>query len=170
MGAAFTAEEHFRCAMELLQAQDLKGAFEHFRTAYGLDQSNPVYRSYYGLGLALVEGRFSKALELCRSAAKEEFYNPKLYHNLARVHLAFGFKAEGLRYLRRGLLIDPSNAEILTELAGLGMRQPSVLRFLPRRHVINRLLGRLRRQWISDPVPIGLSLPAGNDQVSVAHR
>ena len=44
---------------------------------------------------------------LCRSAAKEEFFNPALYHNLARVHLAFGFKAEGIRYLRRGLMIDP---------------------------------------------------------------
>ena len=37
-----------------------------------------------------IERAFDRALELCRSAAKEEFFNPELYHNLARVHLAFG--------------------------------------------------------------------------------
>jgi hypothetical protein len=117
-------------------------AFEYFRTAHTLDRSNPRYRSCYGLEMALVERRFNEGLELCRSAAKEEFFNPELYHNLARVHLVFGFKAEGMRYLRRGLMIDPGHKAIHEELHRLGLRRSPVLGFLPRRHALNRWLGR----------------------------
>lgn len=142
-----TAEEQYRRGRDLLAAGQFAEALEHFRKAHNLDQANPRYRSFYGLGLALVDRRFDRALELCRSAAKEEFFNPELYHNLSRVHLAFGFKAEAIRYLRRGLMIDPSNGEMLGELQSLGMRSAPLLTFLPRRHPINRLLGRVRRVW-----------------------
>ena len=116
---------------------------EHFRAAHRLDPTSPRYRSYYGLCLGLGERRFDRALELCRSAAKEEFYNPALYHNLARLHLSFGFKAEGIRFLRRGLMIDPQNAAILAEMRRLGFRRKPILGFLRRGHVFNRWFGRL---------------------------
>ena len=151
MNATFPAEEQYRRGRDLLNENSHPEALESFRAAYNLDRANPRYRSYYGLGLAMVERRFDKALELCRSAAKEEFFNPELYHNLARVHLAFGFKAEAIRYLRRGLMIDPGNNEMSTELAGLGVRNRPVLTFLPRRHAMNRLLGRVRHWWRTGP-------------------
>jgi tetratricopeptide (TPR) repeat protein len=151
MQVSFTAEEHYRRGRELLKDGRERDAFEHFRTSYNLDPANPRYRSHYGVGLALVERRFDRALELCRSAAKEEFFNPDLYHNLAQVHLAFGFKAEAIRYLRRGLMIDPGNSPIVNDLSRLGVRQSPVLRFLPRRHPMNRLLGRCRSWWDDDP-------------------
>lgn len=144
MDLHFTAEEHYRRGRELLGQGRVPEAFEYFRTAHKLDSSSARYRSSYGLGLALVERRFHEGLELCRSAAKEEFFNPDLYHNMARVHLAFGFKAEAIRYLRRGLMIDPDHSGMLDDLASLGARALPVLRFLPRRHLFNRWLGRLR--------------------------
>lgn len=147
MQVSFTAEEHYRRGKKILKQGKEREAFEHFRIAHNLDPANPRYRSHYGLGLALAERRFDRALELCRSAAKEEFFNPDLYHNLARVHLAFGFKAEAIRYLRRGLMIDPGNAPMVEDLRGLGVRQSPVLGFLPRRHPMNRLLGRCRIWW-----------------------
>ncbi len=145
MSSTFTAEEYFERGRALLANGDRAAAFEHFRTAHQLDPSQARYRSFFGLGLALVERRFDRALDLCRAAAKEEFFNPDAYHNLARVHLAFGFKAEGIRYLRRGLMLDPAHGGILEEMRNLGVRRQPVLRFLPRQHAINRLLGRLRR-------------------------
>jgi tetratricopeptide (TPR) repeat protein len=145
MDATFTAEQHYREGRRLLEAERRNEALEHLRAAHELDRRSARYASYYGLGLALVERRFNKALELCRAAVKEEFFSPDLYRNLARVHLAFGFKAEGLRYLRRGLMIDPANAEILGDLHALGVRRNPVLAFLPRRHFLNRWLGRLRK-------------------------
>ena len=147
MQRSVTAEESYRRGRDLLERGEAQPALEHFRTAHQVDRANPRYRSFYGLGLALVERRFDRALELCRSAAKEEFFNPELYHNLARVHLAFGFKAEAIRYLRRGLMIDPDNAAMLAELNELGLRRRPVLSFLPRRHPVNRLLGRFVGLW-----------------------
>ena len=97
MHASFTAEEHYRRGRDLLRDGKEREAFDHFRTSYHLDPANPRYRSHYGLGLALAERRFDRALELCRSAAKEEFFNPELYHNLARVLDAL--TAKGIRDL-----------------------------------------------------------------------
>jgi tetratricopeptide (TPR) repeat protein len=145
MQRSVTAEESYRRGRDQLERGEVEPALEHFRAAHQVDRANPRYRSFYGLGLALVERRFDRALELCRSAAKEEFFNPELYHNLARVHLAFGFKAEAIRYLRRGLMIDPGNGAMQKELRGLGVRRRPVLSFLPRRHPLNRLLGRFSR-------------------------
>ena len=128
-------------------------ALERFECAHSLDPGHARARSYYGVALGLVERRFEKSVELCRSAVKQEFFNPELYLNLAKVHLGFGFKAEAVRYLRRGQMIDPGNQAILTELRALGCRQRQVLAFLPRRHVLNRLLGRARNR-------VQLRLPA----------
>jgi len=145
MDASCSAEEHFRRGEAALESEDHARALEHFRAANRLDPTSPRYRSYFGLCLGLAERRFDKALDLCRSAAKEEFFNPALYQNLARVHLAFGFKAEGIRYLRRGLMIDPGNAPIAEDLEVLGVRRSPPLRFLSRRHLLNRWFGALRR-------------------------
>ncbi len=151
MSSSFTAEEYFERGRSLLANGDRAAAFEHFRTAHQLDPSRARYRSFYGLGLALVERRFDRALDLCRAAAKEEFFNPEVYHNLAQVHLAFGFKTEGIRYLRRGLMLDPTHGPILEELRRLGVRRRRVLGFLPRSHTLNRMLGRLRGEAPAAP-------------------
>ena len=79
MNAICSAEEHFRRGEAALQEEDHNRALEYFRAANRLDPTSPRYRSYFGLCLGLVERRFDKALDLCRSAAKEEFFNPALY-------------------------------------------------------------------------------------------
>ena len=83
--SSVTAEDHHRLGRDALVNNEAATALEHFRSAHQIDRANPRYRSYYGLALALVERRFDRALELCRSAAKEEFFNPDLYHNLAPI-------------------------------------------------------------------------------------
>jgi tetratricopeptide (TPR) repeat protein len=143
MDTSFSAEEHFRRGCAALECNNHEVALEHFRAAQRVDPNSPRYRSYYGLCLGIASRRFDQALELCRTAAREEFYNPEMYRNLAQVHLAFGFKAEGIRYLRRGLMIDPANEPILGDLKQLGVRRRPPLGFLPRRHVINRWIGML---------------------------
>ena len=148
------AADQFGQGMVALDSGDQGAALEHFRSAHRLEPGSPRYRSYYGMSLGLAERRFEEALQLCRSAAKEEFFNPVLYHNLARVHLAFGFKAEGIRYLRRGLMIDPDDELIQQSLVALGVRRAPVLRFLRRRHLFNRWLGWLySRREEAEPRP-----------------
>lgn len=144
MDSSFTADEHFRRGIDALGNDDHAAALEHFRAAQKVDPASARYRSYYGLCLGIAERRFDQALELCRSAAKEEFFNPDLYRNLAWVHLSFGFKAEAIRYLRRGLMIDPANLAIRQDLEKLGVRRRPALGFLPRSHLLNRWLGVVR--------------------------
>ncbi|MDH3520449.1 MAG: hypothetical protein OEM49_08335 [Myxococcales bacterium] len=153
MDASFTAEEHFRRGEEALAEGRADGALDHFGAAHRLDPTSARYRSYYGLALGLVERRLDRALELCRSAAREEFFQPAHYHNLARLHLAFGFKAEAIRYLRRGLMIDPENEAIGEELRRLGIRRRPPLAFLRRRNFLNRWIGRVLSRAPGAPEP-----------------
>jgi len=127
-----------------LDEGDAAEALLLLQAAYEAAPESARVRSCYGLCLALAERRFDRGIELCRSAAKQEFFQPEQYLNLARLHLAFGFKAEAIRYLKRGRMIDPSDARIAQELASLGLRHPPVLAFLPRRHPVNRWLGAAR--------------------------
>jgi tetratricopeptide (TPR) repeat protein len=139
-----TPQQYFAGGRALFEQGKLEEALQEFERARAQDQSNARIRSYYGLCLGIVERRFDRALDLCQSAAKQEFFNPDLYLNIARLNLAFGFKSEALRYLRRGKMIDPANADIEAVMRGLGLRVSPVLVFLPRRHVLNRWLGNAR--------------------------
>lgn len=114
------------------------------REASELAPDHAQIRSYLGLAIARSEKNFAEARELCEAAAKQEFFNPDVYLNLAKVYLCFGRRAEALRYLRRGAMIDPGHAPIKELIAGLGRRKLPILPFLPRRHPINRALGTVR--------------------------
>jgi tetratricopeptide (TPR) repeat protein len=160
MDSRFTAEEHFRRGEEALCEGRHGEALSHFGTAHRLDATCVRYRSFYGLAIGLAEKRLDRALELCRDAAREEFFNPEHYQNLARLHVAFGFKAEAIRYLRRALMIDPGSEAIRGELQRLGVRRRPPLAFLRRQHLLNRCLGRLvnRAGALPDPGPSALGV------------
>ena len=154
MSSYASAQEHFRLGREDLHEEALDRALAHFRAAHRLDPGSAQYRSFYGLVLGICERRWEQALELCRSAAREEFFDPIHYLNLARLHLAFGFKAEGRRLLKRGLMIAPDHEEIVTALRHMGMRRRPPLGFLPRENVLNRWLGKLSlRLGVAEPEP-----------------
>ena len=133
-------------ARELLDSGDSRAALDCLRTAYEAHPGHSQLRSYYGLCLGLEDRRYHEAIELCQSAVQQEFFNPELYLNVARLNLAFGFKAEGMRFLRRAAMIDPANAGVDQLRSDLGLRNQPVLPFLPRRHFMNRWLGNLRHR------------------------
>lgn len=154
----FTPEEHYRRGLALLEGGHGHDGFEHLSRAYLADPQCARFRSGYALALALVRGQFLGAVELARAAVRQEFYNPDLYLSLARIYLAFDCRAEAVRYLRRGLMVDPENERLRRKLADLGVRRRPAIRFLPRGHLINRMLGRLQarmtgpvREWATTP-------------------
>ena len=149
----FSAEEHFRRGTKALEAGEHAQALGDFRAAARLDSANATYRSYLGLATGLAERRLDQALELCRDAAREEFFNPLHYLNLARLHLAFGVKAEAVRLLRRGLMIDPGHEEIAATMSGLGVRRRPPVAFLRRQHAVNRWAGWILHKLRVDPEP-----------------
>lgn len=138
------AREAFERGRHALEAHDPAGALVALRRANALAPEHAQIRSWLGLALALAERDFERARSLCESAAKQEFFNPDLYLNLAKVYLAIGRRPEALRYLRRGQMIDPGHAAIRDAIVELGLRRVPVLPFLPRRHVVNRMLGSAR--------------------------
>ena len=135
------ANDLFLEGLALFERDAMDDAKIFFQTVLDMDARHARARSYLGVCVAVSERRFEEGVALCTSASKQEFFNPDSYLNLARVHLDFGFKGEGRRFLLRGQMIDPANEAIKSELQKLGERVPPVLRFLPRRHLINRLLG-----------------------------
>ena len=145
----FTPEEHYQRGQALMESGHGSDALEHLSRAYLCEPQNACYRSAYGLALGLVRQQFTGAVELARAAIRQEFYNSDLYRNLARIYLAFGFKAEAIRFLKRGLMVDPDSAALQSSLAELGIRRRPPLRFLPRTHAANRLLGRLQARFVA---------------------
>jgi len=153
MSGILSPEESLRRAHELLRSGLEMAALEHFAKAYERAPDDPRYRSHYGWAVAMIEHRVDRGVALCRSALRDAADQPELYHNLARILLAHGRKSEALKYIRRGLMVDPRNPALVLEWRRLGIRRPPVLRFLPRRHPLNRLLGRVRGLVVRDAVP-----------------
>jgi predicted Zn-dependent protease len=137
-------EEYHRKGLALLEAGQGQAGFEQLSCAYLREPENATYRSSYALALALVRGQFLGAVELARASVRQEFYNPDLYLNLSRIYLAFDFRAEAVRFLRRALMVDPENERVHRQMAGLGIRRRPPIRSLPRGHAINRWLGRVQ--------------------------
>ena len=100
-----TPEILYSTGMGLLDRGEGESAFEHLSRCYLADPQNARYRSGYALALALIRGQFLGAAELARAAVRQEYHDPDLYLNLARIYRAFDFRAESIRYLRRGLMV-----------------------------------------------------------------
>jgi len=104
--------------------------------------------SYLGYGIAHREGRLQEGLTLCRHALKLEIFEPDNYVNLARTQLLARDRAAAVRTVREGLRVDRLNEDLLALKATLGVRRGPMLKFLPRKHPLNRALGRLRHGWL----------------------
>ena len=150
-----SAEVLHRTGLELLEGGEGQRGFDHLCRAYLKAPDCASYRSSYALALALVRGKFLGAVELARASVRQEFYNPELYLNLSRIYLAFDFRAEAVRFLRRALMVDPNNEGVRRQLAQLGIRRRPPIRSLPRSHALNRWLGRVQSRVL------GLSSLAG---------
>jgi Flp pilus assembly protein TadD len=143
----------FERAREQLEAGSLAEAVETLRRARERAPGDARIQSSLGVALAQSGGDFHEARLLCEEASRRAFDDAELYADLARVYLAVGRRSEALRYLRRGKMIDPHHADISQMLQELGCRRAPVLRSLPRRHWVNRVLGWVRVQivglWMS---------------------
>lgn len=147
------ARRLFELGAEKVAANDHDEALPALRKASELAPDHAQVRSLLGVALARVERDFEQSRALCESAAKQEFFNPDLYFNLSRVYLEFGRRAEALRYLRRGQMIDPGHASICRSIGELGKRKSPIVPFLPRRHLLNRALGSARNLVLSGLSP-----------------
>lgn len=143
------AAELFERGAEALRAGRHAEALEALRAAHVDSPEHAGVRSLLGVAIAHAEGDFEQARAHCEEAARREFFNPETYLNLARVYLRFGRRAEALRYVRRGQMIDPGHAGLQELTRSLGRRRLPIVPFLPRRHPVNRALGAVRSRFAS---------------------
>jgi len=104
---------------------------------------DPLAMSYYAICLVRVEKRYDKAISLCAMAAEKEFFNPEIYLNLGRIFLARGHKSKAVKAFRRGLRIDDTHKELLTEIKRLGLRRRPFISWLSRHNSINIFIGKV---------------------------
>jgi predicted Zn-dependent protease len=140
------AFKEFREGVTRLRAGDAHKALPHFRSALDHEPGNPFYVSYVGLALAAAEQKWAEAEKLCHSAMRMNRRHAQLYLNLAEVYVAADRKQDAADILARGLHFAPHDIRLKMALDRLALRRPPILNFLPRRHVINRNLGRIRHQ------------------------
>ncbi len=148
-------KDTFLLAYAYLREGNYPEALIYFRrmlAEYEEDRSSEVpakLLSFYGLALALGEGRINEAVAYCTQAIKKEFFQPEFYVNLARVYLKGNRRSMAVNVLYKGLRIDGRHPGILRELRKLGIRRKPVLGFLQRGHLVNKYLGLLLSRFRS---------------------
>ncbi|NJL28245.1 MAG: hypothetical protein HC897_10315 [Thermoanaerobaculia bacterium] len=136
--------------IELCREGDWKEGLYWLGLAAGAKQESTdlpsLFYAYLGYGIARYQGKTRDGVKLCQQAIQLEFYQPENYYFLAQAHLLLGDRRSAHDAIERGLQVD-SEHEGLRALNGeLGARRPPVFGFLPRTHLVNRLLGRIRHR------------------------
>ena len=143
------AEMSFRKGVRALDRGRYLESLAFFESALNLEErfGNQTprmrYLSYYGLSLSLAVGRTQEAIEMCERVLAVEFYNPDLYHNLARVYLSAGERHRAFQTLCQGLRLEQTHPGLISEVRKMGIRRRPVLSFLGRSNPVNRLFGRM---------------------------
>ena len=104
----------------------------------------PLFFAYLGYGLAHFQGELDAGLDLCRRAVDLDVYQPESYLLLARTLLRSSDRRSALAVIEQGLQIDATFVDLRALRRELGDRRPPMLAFLPRGHLVNRTLGKLR--------------------------
>ncbi len=142
------AFQEFRAGLTFLRGGEARKAMPHLKTALEQDPDNPFYISYMGVALAASEQKWAEAEKLCHSAMRMNRRQAQLYLNLAEVYVAADRKQDAADVLARGLHYAPHDTRLKMALDRLALRRSPVLPFLPRAHLINRNLGKLRHHTL----------------------
>jgi len=154
------AERWYRHGVELVRAGRYHEAIEPLEQAlaYSADEPDAPWaaplRSYYGLAVAFGRGELARGRRLCEEATSGSTLRSDLFTNLAQIYLRQARRRLAVEALITALSLEPRDRLAWEMLAELGVRRPPVLRFLSRRHPINRALGVVRhRIFGSSPPP-----------------
>lgn len=110
--------------------------------------------SYGGYLIATEEGDVKAGLDWCERAVEIAFYDVQMYINLARLHEQTGWRSQAAKVLRKGLRQDPGNPRLLAEINRVSPRTRDIVPMLPREHVLNKTVGKLRAELRGGSPPI----------------
>ncbi len=144
----------FQSAIEDYRARLYTFAASSLRKLVEDGSADPAHLSYCGLLMALTEGRFEEAVDLCRRAIQKDGRRASdLYLNLGRVLSMSRRRGEAIVALTEGLALHPEDRRLRSELRHLVPRAKPAFRSLPRRHPLNKYAGIVRtvgaRLWVT---------------------
>lgn len=142
------AEKEFQEGMVHFRYDYYGKALEKLRHAADLDKGNAIYASYLGLLVALAQKDYPTAAQLCHQAVRMNRNQTQSYLNLAEVYAKAGNQADAVEALTVGLKYTKQDVRLTRALRKLGVRRPSVIPFLERKHFLNRNLGRIRHRLL----------------------
>lgn len=142
------AFEMFKEGLTLLRNCYPQQALKYMQRASDLEKTNPYYMSYLGVVLARAERRWGEAERLCDTAVRMKRNQAQLYLNLAEVYMAAGRREDAMEVLRSGLRYARRDVRLNIAMNRLTERRRPVLRFLSRKHPLNRQLGLLRHHTL----------------------
>ncbi len=108
--------------------------------------SDPLMQAWYAYCLAREGRNFSRSLQLCVQALRENPENSDIYLALGRIYLVGQRRALAISALEKGLRQE-DNPEIRSLLKSIGVRKRPVLPFLQRNNPVNVTSGRLLARW-----------------------
>jgi Flp pilus assembly protein TadD len=138
----------FKQGIALLRKGRSSEALEHLRRAFELEQHNPYYLSFMGVSLARAQGKWTAAVELCKTAINLKRKDAQLYMNLADVYVSAGRRDRAIETLDTALIYCKADGRIIRARGRLQKRRPPVLPFLKRGSILNRSLGQLRHRML----------------------
>ena len=136
----------FKQGIALLRKGQSSDALEYLRRAAQLEEHNPYYLSFMGVSLARAQGKWTEAVELCKTAVNMKRKEAQLYTNLADVYVSAGRRDRAIETLDTALIYCKADARIVRARGRLQKRRPPILPFLERGNLLNRNLGRLRHR------------------------
>jgi tetratricopeptide (TPR) repeat protein len=137
-------ERLYKEAHYYLKRREPNMAIHVLNRALEAKPGDPRFLSCLGLCKAMVNRRSKEALELCEKALASGAFGDFFYCNLGKVYSLRGNKRKAYAAFQAGLKTNPRNREIVQELRAMGIRQTAFFSSLPRGHIVNRFVGRMR--------------------------
>jgi tetratricopeptide (TPR) repeat protein len=138
----------FKLGVSLLRKGYSAEALEYLQRAAELKQQNPYYLSFLGVSMGRAQGKWTTAIDLCKTALGMRRNEPQLYVNLAEVYVSAGRRDRAVETLDTAVKYCGRDASIGRMRGKLGKRLSPVLPFLERDNLVNRRLGELRQRLL----------------------
>jgi len=111
-----------------------------------MSQIDPLYLSFYGASLSIINKNHGLGENLCRCALQSGKEYPEIFLNLGRVLELAGKKQNAVRVLRNGYRLHSNNLNLLEALQQLSPRGRVPLPFLDRDNILNKYSGIIIRR------------------------
>ena len=140
--------EEFVKGIKLLEQSSIKESAAYFKHAFESvtesDQLFSKYKSYYGFS-RLLNGD-ERAIDLCRSAVRQQPLDGDICMNLARAEFFLANRMRALSAVRSGLHFSAEHIGLQKLKVRIGVRSRNPLPFLPRDNPISIVIGKKMRK------------------------